>query len=218
MTGTRPATVAATEYRRFTTEAQLMNAIEANARQLGYLEKLRRTREKSGIMDPIQEDAGAVLLTPPGVAPRHWRSAMRPHSITSLEQRFWAKVERLPSGCWRWTAFCDKAGYGRLREGGHDGPVLYAHRLSYALHKGEIPKDRELDHLCRNRWCVNPDHLDAVSHRTNVLRGVSPAARAYATDTCMRGHDLTGENVYVTSDGKRQCRSCRRHRRAQGAK
>jgi hypothetical protein len=198
------------------TEKQLMEAIIEAAGRLGYLGNIPLYPEVSGIMDAQQKGAGAVLVTLPGVAPRRRRSEMRTYSSIPLEQRFWAKVEKLPSGCWRWTAFCDKAGYARLRQAGRGSEVLYAHRLSYEMHKGPIPVSRVLDHLCRNRWCVNPDHLEAVSNRVNVMRGVAPTVLASVAGICTRGHSLDGDNLYVSPQGKRQCRTCRRLRRERG--
>lgn len=81
----------------------------------------------------------------------------------SLESRFHAKVASR-DGCWLWGAFIDKAGYGRIGSG---SDVLYAHRVSYEIHVGPIPGGVEIDHKCRNRSCVNPEHLQAVSRKRN---------------------------------------------------
>jgi len=82
----------------------------------------------------------------------------------SLESRFLAKVGNR-DGCWEWTAFIDKAGYARI---GLGRDVLYAHRAAYELFVGPIPTGFEIDHQCRNRACVNPEHLQAVSRKRNA--------------------------------------------------
>lgn len=86
--------------------------------------------------------------------------------MTSLE-RFWSKVEKT-DGCWLWKGATAGPGYGRFRL---DGVLRYAHRFSYEISVGPIPKGLEMDHLCRTKNCVNPSHLQAVTHQINILRG-----------------------------------------------
>ena len=94
------------------------------------------------------------------------------------EERFWEKVERIPSSeCWFWIAPLNSGGYGTFY---WKGKRVGAHRAAYELFRGPIPDDREIDHLCRNRDCVNPDHLDLVTHRENLLRGRTTPAAAIA--------------------------------------
>lgn len=110
------------------------------------------------------------------------------------------------SGCWLWIGPLCGAGYGRMTIGG-ERPG--AHRLSYELFVGPIPEGLELDHLCRTRCCVNPDHLEPVTQRENGRRGFSaPAINARKTH-CPEGHPLSGDNVRI--DGHtRRCVTCYR--------
>ena len=87
--------------------------------------------------------------------------------MTQQSARFWSKVEKTPT-CWLWRGGLHGHGYGQVR---WDGRRQKAHRVSYQMFNGPIPDGLELDHLCRTRACVRPDHLEAVTHRTNCLRG-----------------------------------------------
>lgn len=104
------------------------------------------------------------------------------------------------SDCWPWEGFCDPKGYGRR------GPRL-AHRIAYEAFVGRIPKGKEIDHLCGNRGCVNPWHLEAVAHIENIRRG-----RNARKTHCLRGHLLPPPNRW----GHRNCQPCDtiRHRLA----
>lgn len=114
------------------------------------------------------------------------------------------------TGCWFWTGSLNTCGYGQIYI---DGRMPHAHRAAYEAVYGKVPPGLELDHLCRVRSCVNPDHLEAVTHRTNVLRGESVSARCAAITHCPVGHPYAGENLYTrTSDGARLCRQCHRDR------
>jgi hypothetical protein len=105
------------------------------------------------------------------------------------------------NGCWRWTGLISNSGYGRL--GRH-----YAHRYVYELCGELIPEGFKLDHLCRNTYCVNPAHLEPVTHRENTLRGISAAAENAVKTHCKRGHELSGHNLLLDNRGHRQCREC----------
>ena len=119
------------------------------------------------------------------------------------------------SQCWRWIGFIDKAGYGRISVGGRAGEVGYAHRVSYEFVHGPIPEGLVLDHLCRNRWCCNPEHLEAVRQRENFLRGVHPYVAIHQSGRCARGHERNAENTYYRKDrpGHWLCRACKNERR-----
>lgn len=92
-----------------------------------------------------------------------------------------------------------------------NGKTFYAHRVSYMLAKGPISKGLEPDHLCRNPSCVNPGHLEVVTHRDNVLRGKAVTAINSRKDFCLRGHPLSGANLYLRPDRHgRECRACRK--------
>lgn len=127
-------------------------------------------------------------------------------------ERFWAKVDKQSSGCWIWTAAKIWSGYGRFNTGTRG---VYAHRFSYELAYGPIPDGLFVDHICRNRACVNPEHMEVVTHRTNTLRGLSPAAKNARKRFCSQGHPFTAENTYTYRSPKtgkiaRQCLTCRK--------
>jgi hypothetical protein len=130
----------------------------------------------------------------------------RPH--VPIEKRFWNKVHKT-SSCWIWQGATKGRDddYGCVRINGRGE---YAHRVAYELVKGPIPNGLHLDHLCRERLCVNPDHLEPVDNRTNILRGIGPTAANARMKFCKRGHELNDQNVSITSAGSRQCNPCRR--------
>lgn len=114
--------------------------------------------------------------------------------------RFWAKVDvSHPLGCWEWTGAVSDLGYGRCNE--HVHGTGYAHRAAYEALIGAIPDGKTLDHLCRNRRCVNPDHLEPVTQGENVLRGYSPAGANARKTTCLRGHALPPDRICRTCAG-----------------
>lgn len=121
--------------------------------------------------------------------------------LRSLEHLFWAKVDR--SGeCWLWTAYTMPNGYGTWRQ-------TLAHRVAYELSIGPIPDGLQLDHLCRVRNCVRPDHLEPVTCRENLLRGDTITARCVAATHCPHGHPYDEANTYRSpTNGSRSCRAC----------
>jgi hypothetical protein len=130
-----------------------------------------------------------------------------------LPPRFWSKVEvDGETGCWLWTASKKRDGYGRFHFGGKN---RLAHRVAYEALVGEIPKGLVTDHLCRVRQCVNPEHLEPVTDRENVLRGDTIIARQVAQTHCVHGHALAGDNVRLHRSRGRVCRACERRREAE---
>jgi hypothetical protein len=132
-----------------------------------------------------------------------------PFSVENLSQRIKNKIVIAPNGCWNWLAGKSDQGYGRLHLKGFSTRV--AHRIIYELLKRRIPKNLTLDHLCRNRACVNPEHLEPVSLELNLLRGDGVGARNKAKTHCKYGHKFSLRNIYRWR-GKRWCRQCGKRR------
>lgn len=123
----------------------------------------------------------------------------------SLFDRLWDRV-LVGDGCWEWQGHTNRPdGYGRIDVVNRETYVV--HRVVYVMLRGPIPDGLSLDHLCRNTRCVNPDHLEAVTHLVNVRRGL----RGGITH-CIRGHEFTEANTYHDPKGGRECRACRQAR------
>ena len=141
------------------------------------------------------------------------REAKRLSSPSTVD-RFWAKVEKTtsPDGCWVWLGSVNNQGYGSVRTKPKPAGPTLVHRYAYEMLVGPIPEDRELDHRCRNRRCVNPAHLEVVTRSENCSRGDSGLAWALhqrAKTHCPRGHPYDLFNTYYDKNGGRQCRICR---------
>lgn len=123
--------------------------------------------------------------------------------------RFADKIALTDSGCIEWIASRNSTGYGTFAAGGRS---VMAHRWSYEHHVGPIPNGHDLDHLCRNRACVNPTHLEPVTTSANLLRGVGMGQANAVKTRCPAGHPYSGDNLYIppSRPHNRMCRTCRR--------
>lgn len=121
--------------------------------------------------------------------------------------RFWNYVVPEPnSGCWLWTGNLEKDGYAKFFA---NKQYNRAHRFSYEQFVGQIPEGLEIDHKCSVRCCVNPAHMEAVTHQENVKRGLTGIVNRSKTH-CPQGHPYSGANLYVMPNGGRMCRICHR--------
>jgi hypothetical protein len=145
---------------------------------------------------------------------REARGGGRKHIKTALEQGIDflnKRISKQENGCWLWTGDISRAGYGRFKDNGKQIP---AHRAVYEAYVGPIPQGLVIDHLCRVHACVNPQHLEPVTNKENILRGIAPAAKYSKQTACKYGHTYTPETTYWYSYGPngktRKCRVCAR--------
>lgn len=132
--------------------------------------------------------------------------AQRTRAVPLIE-RMWRHIERQPDGCWQWTGAVRSNGYGIVSI--TRSSVASTHRTMYELIVEPIPDGLQLDHLCRNRACCNPAHLEPVTPLVNVRRGRGNVIKTH----CPQGHPYEGENLYEYG-GRRYCRACKRERNA----
>ena len=130
--------------------------------------------------------------------------------VVPVIERLLAKVHEDANGCWVWTGSLSPEGYGSISLGRRDQGRAMNHRYTYEFFRDEIPDGLHLDHLCRNRACCNPWHLEPVTCRVNVLRGDARFNGAHNRDKthCVNGHEFTPENTAFGRDGYRRCRMC----------
>lgn len=125
----------------------------------------------------------------------------------TLFERFWRHVPDRPLfECWDWIGAKSPAGYGKIGHNRDTPATTQAQRIAYQLVYGPVARDLTIDHLCRNRGCVNPLHMEPVSRGENVLRGEGPSAQCARRQHCPRGHAYDG----LWRNGRRYVRGCRR--------
>lgn len=143
---------------------------------------------------------------------RYGRTDPGPRARAPLHERFWRFVVRDDADkCWLWSGATDGHGYGQIGAGTRADGHMAAHRLSYEMHRGSIGPGLDIDHLCRNPLCVNPEHLETVTRGENTRRGrlfEVLKARAAARRECRNGHPRTPENIVRYKDGKPRCLAC----------
>lgn len=164
----------------------------------------------------LYEGCGVAAKTR-GLCKKHYDKLLRQGNLPvakkhrPIEERFFEKVSKGldADDCWTWMAALNDGGYGVM--GGEDtSKTILAHRFSYEFHNGPIPDGLEPDHLCRNHACVNPSHLEPVTHAVNMQRMIRVHANTKKTH-CLKGHPLSGPNLYVhQKTGKRACKTCKR--------
>ena len=140
---------------------------------------------------------------------------MRMATKKPLAERFWLKVDKdapIPEHrpelgpCWNWTGCIGGEGYGHITA--TTGKTITAHRFAYQSLRGQITHGMEPDHLCRNRKCVNPAHMEIVTHRENCLRGAGVGAKNLIKTHCPEGHPLSGDNLRIVKRAKGTYRAC----------
>ena len=127
-------------------------------------------------------------------------------NIEDLIKRILPKIKVSKVGCWEWLGRTVKDGYGNINV---NKKRISIHRILYKYYHGKLDSELEIDHICRNRVCCNPLHLEQVTHKENVLRGFSLNAINARKTLCIRGHSLSGDNIRIEKYGSRRCKKCK---------
>lgn len=137
---------------------------------------------------------------------------MRGHTPRPFEDRLFEKINKTDT-CWLWTGYIKPTGYGAIKGPWPSTKNMHAHRATYELLVGPIPEGLVIDHLCRVRSCVNPEHLEPVTTWENLMRGETVYARNLAKTHCPQGHELTPDNCVKRPNKRgRDCKTCHRDR------
>ena len=128
--------------------------------------------------------------------------------ISMLPEKIRERIQVSETECWEWIGTIRPDGYGLLYSAQHKRQIR-AHRVVFSFFMGELTKGLVIDHLCRNRKCVNPSHLRETTQRENTICGVGPAAKKHAQTECVKGHPFDEQNTYIPPKrGTRHCRKC----------
>lgn len=171
----------------------------------------RRGHIKGQPLRFVANHAARVLYPAANRVPKPRKSREYPER-TPVADRLNQKLVRR-GDCWEWTGKLNPSGYGQVIIHPARGvrETWLTHRLAYTLEHGPIPDGLTVDHLCRNRVCANPSHMELVTQRENNLRSTSPSAKNARKTHCKRGHEFTPENTYLWTGPRgqqRQCREC----------